>query len=144
MGMAVKENNGRRTTDEWEGRVGEQVRSLRRRAGLTQADLAKRSNVSIGALQNLEHGAGSRLATLVRVTRSLGRGSWLEELAPPVSTSPMRLLEERQSSTPATLSPEAIPAEAAESSQRSIATAGRGVAAFDSYRDGEQDDVPGR
>lgn len=146
MGMALRENTSRRTTDEWEGRVGEQVRSLRRRAGLTQGALAKRSNVSIGALQNLEYGAGSRLATLVQVMRALGRGSWLEELAPPVSTSPMKLLEERQTSAPS-----ALPLEVArpmrrstESSQRSIATAGRSGAAFDSDQDGEQNDVSGR
>lgn len=94
--MEIRQASNRRTTDEWEARVGEQVRDLRQRAGLTQTDLAKRANVSIGALQNLEYGAGSRLATLIQVTRALGRGSWLEEIAPPVSTSPMQLLNERR------------------------------------------------
>jgi transcriptional regulator with XRE-family HTH domain len=90
----------RRTVDEWEQHVGIQVRDLRRRAGLTQQELAGRANVSTGAVQNLEYGAGSRLATLVQVVRALGRSSWLDELAPPVTTSPMQLLAERQASGP--------------------------------------------
>ena len=106
MGMA-REVPRRRTTEEWEQWVGEQARSLRRTAGLTQEDLAKRANVSIGAIQNLEYGAGSRLATLVQVTRALGRESWLGELAPPMTTSPMQLLEERELSRPSSASSKA-------------------------------------
>ena len=135
MCMAIRESTSRRTTDEWEGHIGAQVRSLRQRAGLTQADLAKRSNVSVGAVQNLEYGVGSRLATLVQVTRALGRGSWLEDLAPPVSTSPMRLLEERQTS--------AVPAKPIESSQGRINAAGSGATNAAAARPGEQDDLSG-
>lgn len=86
----------RRTTDEWEASLGAQLRDLRRRAGLTQAELATRANVSVGAVQGLEYGTGTRLATLVQVVRVLGRESWLDELAPPVAVSPMRLLQERR------------------------------------------------
>jgi transcriptional regulator with XRE-family HTH domain len=134
MGVTLREKTSRRTTDEWEARIGQQVRSLRERAGLTQGDLARRSNVSVGAVQNLEYGAGSRLATLIQVTRTLGRGSWLEDLAPPVPTSPMQLLEEREG---------LLPAEETESSQRRINAAGRGGADSDAVREGEHDDVSG-
>jgi transcriptional regulator with XRE-family HTH domain len=86
----------RRTIEEWELEVGAQVRELRRRARLTQEELATRANVSIGALQNLEYGTGSRLSTVIQVVRALGRDAWLDEIAPAALTSPMQLLIERQ------------------------------------------------
>jgi transcriptional regulator with XRE-family HTH domain len=89
----------RRTIDEWEAAVGQQVRELRDRAGLTQSELARRADVSIGAVQGLEYGSGSRLATLISVLRALGRASWLEQLAPPVTVSPMQLLAEQERSS---------------------------------------------
>jgi transcriptional regulator with XRE-family HTH domain len=76
--------------------VGAQVRDLRLRQNLRQADLARLANVSLSAVQNLEHGAGSSLKTLVQVARALGRADWLESLAPPRTISPMQLLHERR------------------------------------------------
>ncbi|MEJ1231449.1 MAG: helix-turn-helix transcriptional regulator [Galbitalea sp.] len=59
------------STDEWEQRVGQQLRRLRLDAGLDQAGLAESAAVSVGAVRNLERGAGSTLKTLVRVVRAL-------------------------------------------------------------------------
>jgi DNA-binding XRE family transcriptional regulator len=85
----------RRTLAEWETEIGRQVRVLRKRAGLTQAGLARSANVSVGTIRNLESGAGSTLSTLVAVARALGRTEWLEALAPPVTVSPLELLAAR-------------------------------------------------
>ena len=85
-----------RTTDDWEAAVGRQVRELRLRQNIRQRDLARQANVSLSAVQNLEHGAGSSLRTLVGVARALDRTDWLESLAPPQTISPMRMLEERR------------------------------------------------
>lgn len=83
----------RRTLAEWEAEIGHQVRVLRTRSGVTQADLARRANVSVGTIRNLESGVGSTLSTLIEVVRALGRTEWLETLAPPVTVSPLELLD---------------------------------------------------
>jgi len=87
----------RLATGEWEQHIGSQVRELRQRADLTQAELATRANVSLSAVRYLEAGKGSSLSTLVRVVRALDRTPWLETLAPPApSVSPIALLRDRK------------------------------------------------
>ena len=87
-----------RTVEEWEERLGEQVREARVAADLDQARLAALANVSVRAISNLERGKGSSLKTLVAVVRALGRTEWLEALAPEVSVSPMQALRAKQRS----------------------------------------------
>ncbi|MGP8159723.1 MAG: helix-turn-helix transcriptional regulator [Candidatus Dormibacteria bacterium] len=90
---------GRRTTGEWEAVIGAEVRAARIAANLDQAELAKRADVSLGALKNLEAGRGSTLRTLIRVVRALGRAEWLVTLAPPITVSPLAMLSSRRSAT---------------------------------------------
>jgi transcriptional regulator with XRE-family HTH domain len=93
------ESNPLLTTENWELRFGAEVRRLRQRRELTQAELAERANVSTSSIKYLEAGRGSSLATVVRVAKALGRVDWLESFTPPESTvSPMALLRERQRS----------------------------------------------
>ena len=80
------------STAEWERYLGEQFRAMRIRAGVEQAVLAERADVSTGAIKNLESGKGSSLKTLIKIVRCLGRTDWLESLAPQVSVSPMQML----------------------------------------------------
>jgi transcriptional regulator with XRE-family HTH domain len=80
------------STEEWESRVGEQIRELRLSSALDQSQLAEAADVSVGAVKNLEQGRGSSLKTLLRVVRALGRTDWLLELAPPIGVSPIELL----------------------------------------------------
>jgi transcriptional regulator with XRE-family HTH domain len=89
-----------RTTDEWEAHLGEQVRAERLRRGIDQASLAREANVSTASLSALENGAGSRLSTLVKVARALGREAWLDELAPLTGISPLAMLRDRGRATP--------------------------------------------
>jgi transcriptional regulator with XRE-family HTH domain len=77
------------STEQWEERIGEQVRDLRIAAGLDQTELSESAGVSIGALRNLERGRGSTLRTLLRVIGELGREDWLRNLAPTVMVSPL-------------------------------------------------------
>ncbi len=86
----------RRRVDEWEAAVGAQIRELRLRRDQRQRDLARDANVSVAALQRLEGGKGSTLATLIAVLRALDRETWLQQLAPPVSVSPMEALRARR------------------------------------------------
>jgi transcriptional regulator with XRE-family HTH domain len=83
-----------RSRPELEIEVGRQVRELRLRADRTQADVARAANVSVSALQALEHGAGSSMATFTAVVRALGHQGWLGTLAPPQPISPMARLRE--------------------------------------------------
>jgi DNA-binding XRE family transcriptional regulator len=75
-----------RSTDEWEARIGDQVRSLRLDAGHDQVSLARRADVSTSTLQSLENGRGSTVRTLVRVLRAL------DALAPASAVSPIDVL----------------------------------------------------
>ncbi|HQE47292.1 MAG TPA: helix-turn-helix transcriptional regulator, partial [Rhodoglobus sp.] len=60
------------TTQDWERRIGDQVRALRIAALLGQDELAERANISVTTVQALERGSGSSLKTLIRVLRVLG------------------------------------------------------------------------
>lgn len=81
-----------RTVEEWEREVGGQFRAARIAADLDQLALAERAGVSVGAVRNLERGAGSSLATVVRIARALDRTDWLTSLAPAVGVSPLDAL----------------------------------------------------
>lgn len=85
------------TTVEWEQRIGDEVRSLRQRQRLTQAELAQRANISLSAVKYLEKGRGSSLATLIRIARVFDRTDWLASFAPPEpAVSPLAVLREHQ------------------------------------------------
>ncbi len=88
------------TSEEWERRLGDQVRRARIAARLDMDALAEAANVSTGALRNLEHGRGSTLSTLVKVARVLDRQDWLEGFAPEVTVSPMAMLARRTRDVP--------------------------------------------
>lgn len=76
---------------DWEGHLGDQIRRARLLDDMTQKQLARRSNIGIVTLQNLEAGKGSSLATLVKVLRGLGRTEWLGTLEPRPEVSPLAL-----------------------------------------------------
>jgi len=89
----------RRSTTEWEAVIGAEVRAARIAANLDQSELAKRADISLGAVKNLEAGKGSSLKTLVRVVRALGRTEWLESLTPPITVSPLAMLSSNRKAT---------------------------------------------
>lgn len=72
--------NDGRTVSEWERVVGEQFRALRLTENIDRATLARNASVSVGAIANLETGAGSSLRTIVRVAKALGHTDWLETI----------------------------------------------------------------
>jgi transcriptional regulator with XRE-family HTH domain len=88
----------RQTIDEQLNAIGSALRDRRVGAGITQEDLAQRADISLGALQNLEHGKGSSVRTLLRVSRLLGTDQWVDVLQPPRAPmlSPMQLLREQK------------------------------------------------
>jgi transcriptional regulator with XRE-family HTH domain len=100
-----------RTTDEWEVHLGEQVRAERLRRGIDQASLARDANISTASLSALENGAGSRLSTLIKVARALGREAWIEEFAPLTEVSPLAMLRDRGRNTPRRRAPRRRPSD---------------------------------
>jgi len=84
----------RRTVEEIEAIVGEQVRGLRLDAHVTQRELARRADVSTATVSALEGGQGSSLSTLVRVLRVLGRDDWFDEIRADEGPSPLELLRD--------------------------------------------------
>lgn len=93
--MAMVVTMGRKTShsEELERELGQRIRSVRIDAGFSQVELADRANVSLGAVKNLERGAGSTVTTLLKVLRALGRTDWLTSLAaPPAVFNPLDVL----------------------------------------------------
>lgn len=80
------------TNDALERRLGSAVRRWRIDAGYSQAELAARAGLSRSAVAALETGGGSRLTSLIRVLRALGRSDALDALTPDEEPSPMELL----------------------------------------------------
>jgi transcriptional regulator with XRE-family HTH domain len=73
--------------------IGAQFRTLRLDARFTQAELARRADVSLSAVRGLEAGRGSSLATVIAVARALGRDDWLTgiyDLSPDSPIAQMR------------------------------------------------------
>ncbi len=85
--------NHNASLEEWEMRIGEQVRDLRLRQNLTQLEVARRANIDRTTVGRIESGHGGSIASLVQIARALDREAWLDSLAPPVPTvSPIEQL----------------------------------------------------
>jgi transcriptional regulator with XRE-family HTH domain len=90
----------RMRNDRLEELLGRQVRQARIHERLTQAEVARRANVSLGALRHLESGSGAAVSTLVKVLRALGQEDWLGTLAKehdPTPFNPLDLLSSAES-----------------------------------------------
>jgi transcriptional regulator with XRE-family HTH domain len=82
-----------RAPEEWEAKLGEQIRDLRLRQNIHQEQLAEQAGVALNAVKHLESGKGATLSSLVKILRALGRADWIDTLAPPVSISPIQMLK---------------------------------------------------
>ena len=95
-----------RSPAELEATLGQGIRACRIRAGLSQAELADRANVSVGAIHHLERGKGATTKTLTRALAALGADGWIDQLAPPPPTfNPLDLLESRTREAHVTTAP---------------------------------------
>lgn len=85
-----------RTTHAWETELGERIRLARKRAGLSQQELADRANVSRSAIKSLEAGRGSTLRTFISVTRGLSLDAGLDRIfSAPATVSPVAMMQAR-------------------------------------------------
>lgn len=82
-------------TKDLERDLGAALRARRLAAGRTQVELSREANISLNAVRSLEAGAGSSVATLVRVVHALSADAWLSDLTPrPAPFNPLTLLDE--------------------------------------------------
>ena len=72
--------------------LGERIRSLRLRKNITQVDLAERTLLAVGTIKSLEAGKG-KLSTLLAVLRELGALDQLDQFIPPITISPLKIVE---------------------------------------------------
>ena len=79
------------TLVELETLLGERLRALRLNQNLDQITLAQRAGISVGALKNIENGAGSTVKSLLSVLRALGREEWLATIAPIATINPLTM-----------------------------------------------------
>ena len=86
-----------RSTNDWEIELSRRIRVARKQQGMTQQELADRSNVSRSAIKYLESGAGSTLATFINVVRALGLDTSFDQIFGEVSTiSPLEIIEAKR------------------------------------------------
>jgi transcriptional regulator with XRE-family HTH domain len=85
------------TADEWQQKLGADMRELRLRQNLTQAEVARRANIDRTTVVRIEAGEGGSIGSLIQIARALGREQWLGSfmVAEP-GVSPMQELRERQ------------------------------------------------
>jgi len=80
------------TIDDHEAAIGQTIRRWRIEAGLSQAEAADRAGLSRSAVQGLERGTGSRLASLLSVLRAIGRDDAVDALLVDDGPTPIELL----------------------------------------------------
>ncbi len=79
--------------------LGDRMRALRIDRGLSQRELARVANVSVGAVQHLESGAGATVRTLMRALDALEAEGWLASLEVPAPAfSPLAAAREERAS----------------------------------------------
>lgn len=79
------------TIDEIQLDFGQRVRKLRLNKNLDQQTVAAQAGISVGAIKNLESGAGATLKTLIAVLRVLGHVDGLLAIAPTPTLDPLTM-----------------------------------------------------
>ena len=79
------------TVDELQFDFGQRIRKLRLSKNLDQQTVALRAGISVGAIKNLESGAGATLKTLIAVLRVLGHVDGLLAIAPTPTLDPLTI-----------------------------------------------------
>lgn len=89
-----------KSSKDWMQEIGASFRRLRIDSDLSQDELSRAANVSIGAVKNLESGKGASLSTMVKVVRALRREEWFGLLDPHPVVNPMQILRDRKLNAP--------------------------------------------
>lgn len=82
-----------RDCEEWESYLGDQLRKMRLRMNVSQAEAAERLDISPNTVARCERGEGSSLGTFIRLLQLYNKDQWLETIAPQASISPIQQFE---------------------------------------------------
>ena len=83
------------TTTEILVEVGARLRGFRLQQNVTQAELARLAGVGHATIKRAEAGNSTRLETIVKILRALGRIEALDSFLPEPLISPIRLAEQQ-------------------------------------------------
>ena len=75
--------------------LGARLRAYRLQMNLSQGELAVRAGVNRTTIRDAERGKDSRLSTLVKLLRALGRLGDLDAFLPAPSVSPIQLMKRK-------------------------------------------------
>jgi transcriptional regulator with XRE-family HTH domain len=78
-----------RSPTELQVELGSRLRALRIDRGLSQKDLASKAGLGRRAIVDLENGAGSSVATLVKALHAMGAADVIGKIAPQATVSPI-------------------------------------------------------
>ena len=84
------------TTREILREVGARLQGFRLQQNVTQAQLAENAGVGHATVKRAEAGDNTRLETIVKILRALGRVEALDSFLPEPLVSPIRLAEQRE------------------------------------------------
>ena len=74
-------------------RIGERLKSLRLRENITQEDLAKSAVLSVSTIKSIEKGEIKSFDSFLRIMRTLGKLSVLQELVDEEEMTPLEYYE---------------------------------------------------
>lgn len=74
-------------------KLAESIREKRLQLDMTQAELAKRANVSLPTVKKFESGSPPSFKTVVSIMRALGELARVELMMPVISESPREIFE---------------------------------------------------
>lgn len=78
-----------RSPTELQVELGSRLRALRIDRGLSQEELASKAGLGRRAIVDLENGAGSSVATLVKALHAMGAADVISRIAPQATVSPV-------------------------------------------------------
>lgn len=84
------------TDGELMAEIGRRLRAIRKSRRISQSEAAERSGVSRKTVHLAEHGENPTLLTLIRLLRTYGALSSLNEFIPEIELSPLEVLRASQ------------------------------------------------
>ena len=70
--------------------LGRRVAHLRKRQGFTQTQLSEEAGIGIATLRRIESGSGGQMETWLKILKTLGLVSNIDDAIPPIVPSPMQ------------------------------------------------------
>lgn len=70
--------------------LGRRIAHLRKQQGFTQTELSEEAGIGIATLRRIESGSGGQMETWLKILKTLGLVSNIDEAIPPIMPSPLQ------------------------------------------------------